>query len=172
MPQLVGKVIDFLSKPINISIVIAVFLTSLVVTSFNFLSEEILVRVKLLTFLNEYGYIFVICLIGSFFFLIIQVVMMFLKKKEDEKRMAYFEEQQEDLFNDPDAYAILKYLYSRHPENGKLPIHNQKVKLLSQFGLIVRVSNQVNIEFHEMDNPMFPYILQPVAEKRLRKDSR
>ena len=170
MTDLVSKLIDALSKPINITIVIAIFLTSLFITGFNFLPEEILIRMKLLTFLIEYGYIFVICLVGSFFLLIIQVVMIFLKKKEDEKRIAYFEKQQEDLFNDPDAYAILKYLYSRHPENGRLPIQNQKVKLLSQFGLIIRASNQANVPFYEMDNPMFPYILQPVAEKRLKKD--
>lgn len=171
MPELVGKVIDFLSKPINISIVIAVFLTSLFITGFNFLSEEILVRMKLLTFLNEYGYIFVISLLGSFFFLIIQAVMLFLKNHEDKKRRKYFEEQQENLFNDPDAYEILKYLYSQHPENGRLPIQNQKVNLLSRFGLIVRISNQTHLEYYEdMNNPMFPYVLQPVAEQRLRNE--
>lgn len=171
MPDLVGKVIDFLSKPINISIVIAVFLTSLAITSLNLLSEEILVRLKVLTFLNEYGFIFVISLLGSFFFLIIQVVMLFFKRNEDKKRRKYLEEQQENLFNDPDAYKILKYLYSQHPENGRLPIQNQKVNLLSRFGLIVRISNQTHLEYYEdMNNPMFPYVLQPVAEQRLRNE--
>lgn len=168
MPELIGKIIDFLSKPINITIVIAVFLTSLFIFAFNFLPEEILIRMKLLTFLNDYNYIVFICLVGSFFFLIIQGVMSFLKKKEDKKFNEYVQEQHEELFNDPDAYEILEYLYANHPEPVKLPIHNQKVKLLNQFGLIVRVSNQIQAAFYEMDNPRFPYVLQPIAEKKLK----
>ena len=168
MPELIGKIIDFLSKPINITIVIAVFLTSLFIFAFNFLPEEILIRMKLLTFLNDYNYIVFIFLVASFFFLIIQGVMILLKKKEDKKFGEYIKKEHEDLFNDPDAYEILEYLYENHPEPVKLPIHNQKVKLLSQFGLIVRVSNQTMIAFYEMDNPTLPYVLQPIAEKKLK----
>lgn len=149
---------------------IAVFLTSFFIFLFNFLPEEILIRMKLLTFLNDYNYIVFICLVGSFFFLIIQGVMASIKKKEDKKFGEYIKKQHEELFNDPDAYEILKYLYEHHPESVKLPIHNQKVKLLSQFELIVRVSNQTNVAFYEMDNPKFPYVLQPIAEERLKKD--
>ena len=170
MPELIGKIIDFLSKPINITIVIAVFLTSLFIFAFNFLPEEILIRMKLLTFLNDYNYIVFICLVGSFFFLIIQGVMSFLKKKEDKKFNEYIQEQQEKLFNDPDAYAILKHMYEHHPHQVRLPIHNQKVKLLSQFGLIILTSTQTHVEFYEdVNNPKFPYILQPIAEEKLKK---
>lgn len=168
--EFAGKIIDFLSKPINISIVIAVFFTSFFIFLFNFLPEEILTRMKLLTFLNDYNYIVFICLVGSFFFLIIQGILAWFKKKEDKKMDEYIKKQHEELFNDPDAYKILKYLYEHHPDSVKLPINNQKVKLLSQFNLIILVSNQANVSLHEMDNPKFPYILQPVAESRLRKE--
>lgn len=169
MPELIGKIIDFLSKPINISIVIAIFLTSFFIFGFNFLPEEILIRMKLMTFLNDYNYIVFICLVGSFFFLIIQGVMAFLKKQEDKKRYEYIKEQQEKLFNDPNAYKILTHMYEHHPHQVRLPIHNQKVKLLSQFGLITLASNQTHVELYEdINNPRFPYILQPIAEERLK----
>lgn len=166
----INKIIDFLSKPINTTILIAIFLTSVFIFGFNFLPEEILIRMNLLTFLNDYNYIVFIFLVGSFFFLIIQGVMMFLKKKEDKKFNEYYKKQQEELFNDPVAYRILEHLYESHPQQVRLPIQNQKVKLLSQFGLITLASTQTHLELYDdINNPMFPYILQPIAEEKLKK---
>lgn len=97
--------------------------------------------------------------------------MMFHKKKEDKKRHEYFKRQQEELFNDPDAYKILIYLYKHHPKQARLPIHNQKVILLSQFGLITLASTQTYPELYDdLNDPRFPYVLQPIAEQKLKQD--
>ncbi len=45
-------------------------------------------------------------------------------------------------------------------------MYNQKVKLLDQYGLITKASSQAIVD---MSDPAFPYILQPIAEDRLKK---
>ncbi|EJE97741.1 hypothetical protein LMA_09118 [Liquorilactobacillus mali KCTC 3596 = DSM 20444] len=78
----------------------------------------------------------------------------------------YYTEQQEKLFQDPEAMTILKELYRNHPNSANLPIHNQKVHLLEQFGLISKAGR---FAMMTSDNPRFPYILQPVAEERMKR---
>ncbi|MDT0712247.1 hypothetical protein RM614_13980 [Mammaliicoccus sciuri] len=98
-----------------------------------------------------------------------QGIGMLLKKQEDKKIVRAFKKQQENLFNDEDAWEILKIMYENHPSPTKLPKHNQKVVLLSQYGLIVKASNQIYLQWYDdPNNPEFPYILQPVSEERLK----
>lgn len=167
--SLVEKTIDFLSKPINTTIIAALFLTSVFIFGFNFIPEEILERMNLLNFLNEYNHFVFIALVASFFLLVIQGLTRLIKKKKDKDFAAYYKGQQEELFNDPHAYDILKYMYEHHPNQVKLPIQNQKVKLLRQYGLIVLASNETMVEWYEADDPRFPFVLQPVAEKKLKE---
>ena len=170
--SLVEKVIDFLSKPINTTIIAALFLTSAFIFAFNFVPEETLERMNLLSFLNEYNYIVFIALVGSFFILVIQGVAGFLKRKKDKEFAAFYKEQQEDLFNDSYAFQILEYMYEKHPEQVKLPIQNQKVKLLNQYGLIVLAGKETLAEWYNLDDPHFPFVLQPIAEKKLKEIKR
>lgn len=165
--SLLGKVIDFLSKPINTTIIAALFFTSAFIFSFNFLPEEILKRMNLLNFLNEYNYIVFIALVGSFFILVIQGISRIFERRKDRAFGNYYKEQQEKLFNDPDAYHYLEVLYEYHPNHVLLPYYNQKVRLLEQFGLIVRTTNTWHTD---MRMPSAPYVLQPIAEERLKKD--
>lgn len=71
------------------------------------------------------------------------------------------------MFQDSQALEILEELYVHHPNAVWLPMYNQKVKLLDQYGLITKASNQAVV--YDMSNPDFPYILQPIAEDRLKK---
>lgn len=170
MSNLIGKAIDTLSKPGNTTIVAALFLTSLLIFSLNFLPEKILTRMNILSFLNNYGYIVVIVLVLSCFILLIQGLTWNYNRLKDKKFHKYMKKQQDDLFNDSDAYKILEYMYESHPEPVKLPHNNQKVKLLRQYQLIILASNQSYLNWYEdLNNPMIPYLLQPIAEKRLEK---
>lgn len=169
MGELINKFIDSLTKPIGTVLLIAIFLTSSFIFTFNFLPEEILIRMNLLDFLSNYNYIVFIALAGAFFLLIIQVTMMFYKNRENKKFDEYYKEQQDKLFNDPDAYAILKHMYEFHPEQVKLRVQNQKVMLLHQYGLITLAAQQTYIGMGEdIDNPSFPFILQPITEEILK----
>ena len=70
------------------------------------------------------------------------------------------------MFQDSQALEILEELYVQHPNAVWLPMYNQKVQLLDQYGLITEASSQAIVD---MSNPAFPYILQPIAEDRLKK---
>lgn len=164
---------DFISKPINTAVLIGLFLTSAFIFLFNFLPEEILIRMNLLKFLINYNFVVFIVLVGSFFFLVIQLITIALKRKEDKKIAKWIEQEQEKLFTDEYAYSILLYMYKYHPNPAQLPINNQKVKLLKQFELIQRTSNGVFVEGVEaLYDPKFPFVLQPIAEKRLKNDEK
>lgn len=173
MMNFIEKIVDFLVKPINTALLLGIFLVSLFVFSFNFIPEKTLINMNLetlITFLNSYNFILFLILVISMFFLIVQSLGMLKKKYEHKRMLNKLKKQQESLFNDEYAWKILEIMYEKHPEPTKLPIQNQKVMLLSQYGLIVRASNQTYINWYEdPNNPCFPYILQTVAEEKLKE---
>lgn len=170
--NLLDKIVDFLVKPINTAFLVGIFLVSIFVFGFNFIPDKILINMNLKTlikFLNSYNFVLFLIIVFSMFFLIVQGIGMLLKKHEDKKILRDFKKQQENLFNDEDAWKILKIMYENHPSPTKLPNHNQKVVLLRQYGLIAMASTQIYIQWYDdPNNPEFPYILQPVSEERLK----
>lgn len=90
---------------------------------------------------------------------------MLYKKLEDRKIKKHIKKTHEDFFNDKDSLEILFYLYDTHPQARELSYLNQKVKLLHQYGLIVPAVNKWNTDAFQ---PSMPYILQPIAETKLK----
>lgn len=173
MPLEFSKIIDLLAKSRKTSTVIVIFLTSLLIALFNYFPEKILVKMKLLTFLNDYNSIVIIVLFGSFFFLIARGIIGLYRKitKNIEKKRLIEErnKKHQELFDDPDAYKILKNVYEHHPNSVRLSINNQKVCLLSKYGLIVAVSNISQFELYEdWNDTNLPFVLKPIAEEKLR----
>lgn len=160
----VEKVIDFLGKPINFNIILATFFTSFLLLLLNFLPPEYLVRFHIENFFDKYGFIVLIVFFISFFLLFLHLITNYRSKKEDKAATKFYLEQQDELFDDMDALLILVKLFQSHPNAVHLPLYNQKVKLLEQFGLITKATNQAIVN---MENPYFPYILQPIAEEKL-----
>ncbi|WP_432741283.1 super-infection exclusion protein B [Staphylococcus equorum] len=127
---------------------------------------------KILDILKTYSYIFVLLML---IFLVLFVVELSIilwrkwkEKRENKKRMQFLKREQDKLFEDEHARLILNKLYENHPYSVDLPSNNQKVKLLFQLQLIQK-SNQVKaVPIYEMNNPHFPYILQPCAEEKLK----
>lgn len=161
----VSKLLDIMSKPINFSILIAIFLTSTLLFSINFLPASIIKQLQLENLLLKYNSIILVILISSFFLSIVQIISMLYKKFEDRKLQKYIKETHKNLFNDEDSLKILFYLYETHPHARELPYLNQKVRLLNQYGLIVPAMNQWHTNPFE---PSVPYILQPIAENKLK----
>lgn len=160
------KFIDVLGKPINFNIMLASFLTSLFLLATNFLPIKYLKRLHLEKFLDSYNYIVLIVFFVSFFLLIIHFSARLSKRKKDIAFQKFYAEQQDSMFQDMQALEILEELYSQHPDAVWLPMYNQKVKLLDQYGLITKASTQAVVN---MRNPTFPYILNPISEYRLKK---
>ncbi|MFT9003197.1 MAG: super-infection exclusion protein B [Liquorilactobacillus hordei] len=160
------KVVDFLRKPVSFEVLVAAFSTSILLLAANFLPSSYLKKLHLETFLNNYNYVVLIFFFASFFLLIVRISKKIAKKRKDSAFKKYYIEQQERLFQDPEAMSILKLLYSNHPSYVRLSIYNQKVHLLEQFGLISKAGVSAVMT---MDNPQFPYILQPIAEKKMKE---
>ncbi|MCH4302860.1 super-infection exclusion protein B [Staphylococcus haemolyticus] len=163
----IAKILEFLSKPINFTILIAFFLTSLILTLMNFLPKVILDRLHITWFLFNYSFVIFIILIASFFFLIVQTGAIVIKKRDDKKVGENLRKNKDKLFEDEEALKILKVLYDSHPQARELPYLNQKVKLLHQFGLITPAVNNWRTDPF---NPSMPYILQPEAEERIKEE--
>ncbi|MEI7414507.1 super-infection exclusion protein B [Staphylococcus hominis] len=161
----IGKILEFVSKPINFTVLLATFLTTLLLTGMNFFNESVLEKIHINKFLQNYGFIIFILLIASFFLLIVQVGANIIKKRKDKKFFKYFKENQDRLFNDEEALIILKKLYDNHPHAVQLPYLNQKVRLLQQFQLITPAVSSWETN---AINPHMPYMLQPEAEKRIK----
>ena len=165
--KVLDKFIDVLGKPINFNFLIASFLTSLFLLATNFLPANYLNRLHLEEFLDKYNYIVIIVFFVCFFLLVIHLTARHSKKKQDDAFHKFYSEQQEKMFQDAQAMEILETLYQQNPQAGWLPIYNQKVKLLEQYGLIIKAANQTVT--YNISDPNFPYILQPFAEERLKK---
>lgn len=160
-----NKFIDILGKPINFNLLLASFFTSLLLLVTNFFPLEYLERLHLEKFLDNYNFIVLIVFFVSFFLLVINFNIRHTENKKDAEFEKIYSKHQDELFQDEEALKILDKLYSKHPEAVYLPLYNQKVKLLEQYGLITKASNQALVN---MSNPKFPYILQPVAEDKLK----
>lgn len=117
----IAKILEFLSKPINFTILIAFFLTSLILTSMNFLPEAMLDKLHITWFLVNYSFVIFIILIASFFFLIVQIGTLVIKKRNDKKFGEYIRKNKDKLFEDEEASKVLKVLYDRHSQACELP---------------------------------------------------
>ncbi|MEG2292787.1 MAG: super-infection exclusion protein B [Carnobacterium sp.] len=167
----IDKAIDFLNNPLNKGVLWAGGIISFILLLCNvLLSSDNLKLLFIDSLLDKYGWtlplIFLFCIV----FLIVGFVSGKIKQKEDKKFEDHMNTTREDLFTDKDALLYLNRLFKNHPNPCKLPQLNQKVKLLEQYGLIAKASNQILVYSQdEIENPYFPYILQPIAEKRLKK---
>ena len=80
----IGKILEFISKPINFTVLLATFLTTSLLTGMNFFNESVLEKIHINKFLQNYGFIIFILLIASFFLLIVQVGAHIIKKRKDK----------------------------------------------------------------------------------------
>lgn len=167
--RVLKKIIDkILSSFSTISILIAINLTSLLLLLVNFLPNIYLERLHLVNFFNNYCFIVVIVFIISFFLSIWSGICFVHKKYQDKKFNEYYTNVQDDFFKDPEALKILYELHHASPDPVRFNMMNQKIKLLNQYGLITSATNTVAVT--DINKPMVPYILQPIAEEKLKNN--
>lgn len=165
--SIVTKILDFLAKPRNFSVLVSIFLISLAMYSLNFLSEQILINLKINDFLNGFSFIIFLFLVGTFFLILVQVVYFFGGKIDSFLKNRRFKEVQKEVFEDEDCFKILKEMYEEHPNSVDYPIDHYCVRLLSQNKLIVLASRSGYMGYS--GKQIFPYILQPETVKMLKK---
>lgn len=163
---IIEKVIDFLNNPLNKAILWGFGSVSFILLLCNMLlSPEQLSLLFIDNFLDNYGTFLPVIFLIALVFLIIGFVVDKINLREEKKSNEQLEINRKELFENEQALEILKQLYSTHPNPCMLHSANQKVKLLENFGLIMKTTNSTFIRQDQISNPPFPYILQPVAEK-------
>lgn len=169
--KIVDKIIDFLNNPLNKGIFWSLGIVSFILLGLNVvLPDKQLHLLYIDSFLNKYGWALPVIFLFSMVFLIVGFVSNKVQKSQEKKQQDALEKVQNKLLEDEQALVYLYKLYQAHPNPVKLPKNNQKVKLLEQYGLIVRISNQIPIyDPEEILNPHFPFILQPYAEEKLKE---
>lgn len=151
-------------------IVLSVFIGSILILLMNLIPVDILNKFSILNWLPTINHIVFFMLLISLFVGLYHIIVYIHKKyieyeenKKSKEKLEEIKQDQEELFKDKYAMEVLKKIYDRHPDAEYLSIHNQKILLLEQYFLIKRTNNM--IYRHEFA----PYVLQPVAEKRLNE---
>lgn len=166
----VTKILDYLSKPINFSILVSLFLISGVVYSLNFLSEDMLRKLKIYDFLNNFSFIIFLILISTIFLIFVQIVYYIGRKINNKIKVKRFKKLQNKVFEDEDCKKVLLHMYEEHPNSVDCPVDNYCIRLLSQHNLIVLASNMGHMGYN--GEQIFPYILQTETVKKLKKISK
>lgn len=166
----VTKILEYLSKPINFSILISLFLISGVVYLLNFLSDEILIQLKIYDFLNNFSFIIFLILISTFFLILVQLVYYIGRKIDKKIKVKRFKKLQKKVFEDQDCKKVLLQMYQQHPNSVDCPVDNYCIKMLSQYNLIVLASNMGHMGYN--GEQIFPYVLQAETVKKLNYESR
>lgn len=169
--SLFSKILDILVNPTNTVILASLTFASFSIFSLNFLPETIIERINLMNFLEKYSFISIIAFITLGTLLIGQLIFMLLEKnkgkKQRKKQQEHLKKVHEELFQDYDAQYYLLLLYINHPNAVELPLLNQKVNILFQYGLITQVTKQWMVDQFD---PRYPFVLQPFAEQRIKED--
>lgn len=164
--KIFDRVVEVLGKPISVSTVLAVFVSSLLVLLANFIPVKYLKMLHVDGYLFKYNYIFLLVCLVSLILILIYIFFGFFEFVQKKRFAKYVSKQQDKLFKDADAFDILNCLYSNHPRAVHLYQNNQKVRLLEYFNLITKVNS---FTVSDPNDPEFAYILQPIAEDRLKK---
>lgn len=161
----------FITNPINIGLVIAFNLTTLVLLSLGFfLPESMLIKYNLnVFFTNHFSNVLIVFLI-SFFLFITQMVSVFLKKNKKRKESKRYTKQTQGLLDDAGCREILLKVYQGNGHPVFLHETHQKVMQLRTTGMIVRTTSQIIAPRSDMNNPKFPYVLQPWVEDYIREN--
>lgn len=145
------------------------------VTSFawlliNFLlSPSDLKKLYIDVFLNRYGWTLPIVFMFTTISLMVGIISGSLQKNRDKQIDSQLTKIRDELLEDELALVYLNKLLDAHPNACELPFKNQKVILLERYELIVRVSSQQYIfNWNQLSNPTLPYVLQPIAEHKLK----
>lgn len=165
--SLATKILDYISKPVNFSILVSVFLISFVLYSLNLLSKEMLVNLKIANFLDNFSFVIFLILVSTFFLILVQSIYYIGGKINEKIKMRRFKKNQNEIFEDEDCLQVLIEMYHAHPRSIDYPINNYCIKLLSQYHLIVLASSSGYMDF--TGKQIFPYILQPETVKMIKR---
>lgn len=157
---------DFLKLPTKIMFALALA-SGLVL----FLPDSIVTKMYMVDFRNKYGFAIGLIFLISFSILVVTFFIGGYKYLSHLYFMKKFRATAKERLQELDNYqkAIVYGLYMEDNHTGELPLHDGAVKLLKQNIIITETTNQYAVS--DLNNAVFPYMLQPWVIEELQKDS-
>lgn len=159
------NLIDFLKLPS--SIMSAISLASGIVL---FLPESILSKLYMIEFRSKYGFVIGVVFIVSTSILLIGIMLNIYKIIKNKYTNKIVEKNTKKLLINLDIYkkAIVYMLYITDNNTYTLPLNDGAVAFLEQWMVIQKATTQYFVT--DMQNPQFPYFLQPWVIEKLNED--
>ena len=157
---------DFFKLPTKIMFAIA--LASGMVL---FLPDNIVAKMYMVDFRNKYGFAIGLLFLTSFSILAVTLIIGIYKYFSHKHFMKKFKATAKERLQKLDNYqkAIVYGLYIEDNHTSELPFHDGAVKWLKQSMIIIETTNQYLVS--DLNNAVFPYMLQPWAVEELQNDS-
>lgn len=136
-----------------------------------FLPDSIVTKMYMVDFRDKYGFVIGLLFLISFSILVVTFFVDVYKYFSHLYFMKKFKATAKERLQKLDNYqkAIVYGLYMEDNHTGELPLHDGAVKLLKQNIIITETTNQYAVS--DLNNAVFPYMLQPWAIEELQKDS-
>ncbi|MDU1442681.1 MAG: super-infection exclusion protein B [Clostridium cochlearium] len=159
------NVSDFFKLPTKIMFAIALA-TGLIL----FLPENIVAKLYMVDFRNKYGFVIGLIFLISVSISIISFIVIIYRYYSNKYYMKKFKDGANDRLKKFSDYqkAIVYYLFSMENHTGELPLHDGAVVWLKNNMVIIETTNQYMVS--DLNNAVFPYMLQPWVVEELEKD--
>ena len=136
-----------------------------------FLPDNIVAKMYMVDFRNKYGFAIGLLFLTSFSILAVTLIIGIYKYFSQKHSMKKFKATAKERLQKLDNYqkAIVYGLYIEDNHTSELPFHDGAVKWLKQSMIIIETTNQYLVS--DLNNAVFPYMLQPWAVEELQNDS-
>lgn len=136
-----------------------------------FLPDNIVAKMYMVDFRNKYGFVIGLLFLISFSILVVTVFAGVYKYLSNKYSVKKFKATAKERLQKLDDYqkAIVYGLYMEDNHTDELPLHDGAVKWLEQNIIITKTTNQYAVS--DLNNAVFPYMLQPWVVEELQKDS-
>lgn len=136
-----------------------------------FLPDSIVAKMYMVDFRNKYGFAIGLLFLVSFSILIVTIFIGSYNYFNQKHSMKKFRATANERLQKLDDYqkAIVYGLYMEDNHTDELPLHDGAVKWLEHNIIIIKTTNQYAVS--DINNAVFPYMLQPWVVEELQKDS-
>ncbi len=159
------NIMDFFKLPTKIMVAIALA-TGMIL----FLPDELISKMYLDGFRNEYGFIIGAAFVVSVSILTIGIIISIYNYFHEMHTQKKVKENSGKFIASLDDYkkTIVYLLYNEDNHTHELPLNDGAVVFLENMMVIGKATNQYFVD--DITNPMFPYLLQPWVIEKLQSD--
>lgn len=159
------NIMDFLK--LQTKIMVAIVLATGIVL---FLPGELISKMYMDEFRNEYGFIIGTVFIVSISIVTVRMLISIFNYFHEIYTQKKIKENSGKFIASLDAYkkTIVYLLYNEDNHTHELPLNDGAVVVLENMMVIGKATNQYLVD--DITNPMFPYLLQPWVIEKLQSD--